>query len=274
MVFDIRLMHDIRLDVVDSAWRAESPEWTNDVLLPFLLIHDELAAGLHALGAAPMLDVPLDDADRWVYYALSRVVDTLTFPHQPPGDEERFGAVPAVGRDAYRQLIGALGGWWPEVHGFHPFLHEIAAVEEAPDPDEPPSVVSWRWPGFFVGRMLVARAGVTVRAGRHQLRSDVAATSPMHWAWARRSRPSHDLSHGWGHNSQWRTDFRRDYLIDGVLHYNVEARWPRTAEREEPVPDDLIRHRCDVLEATEEQWPWDTYLNEPAPDWLAAAQPT
>jgi hypothetical protein len=80
MVFDIRLMHDFRLDVVDSAWRADGPEWTNEVLQPFLLVHDELAAGLHSLGAAPMLDVPPDDADRRVYDALSRVVDTLTFP--------------------------------------------------------------------------------------------------------------------------------------------------------------------------------------------------
>jgi hypothetical protein len=79
---------------------------------------------------------------------------------------------------------------------FHPFLHEIVDVEQADDPDEEPSVVAERWPGSFIGSLVLVRAGVSVRAGAHHLDARVATTSPLLWSWTRRYRPATDLSHG------------------------------------------------------------------------------
>jgi hypothetical protein len=62
-----------------------------------------------------------------------------------------------------------------------------------------------------------------MRGGAHHLDPVHAATSTLHWAWARRHRPVEDLSHGWGSNSQWDTDFRRDYLLPDQLLCNVDA---------------------------------------------------
>ncbi|MET8046200.1 hypothetical protein ABZU75_01245 [Streptosporangium sp. NPDC005286] len=106
--------------------------------------------------------------------------------------------------------------------GFHPFFHEIVEVRQAGDPGEPPSIVEERWPGYMMGSMLLTRAGVVVTAGARHLVARVADRSTLYWTFWRRSRSTNDPSHGWGHNSQWATGFRRDYLIDGRLHYNVD----------------------------------------------------
>jgi len=45
----------------------------------------------------------------------------------------------------------------------------------------------------------------------------------LYFTYLRRSRPTCDLSHGWGSNSQWSTDFRRDYAGGGMLHHNVDG---------------------------------------------------
>ncbi len=96
-------------------------------------------------------------------------------------------------------------------------------MQPSDDPDEAPVLIAEHWPGAIVGSLLLARAGVTVRAGAHHIDGVVAARSGLHWAWWRTNRPTIDLSHGCGHNSEWATDFRRDYVIDGHLHYNVDA---------------------------------------------------
>jgi hypothetical protein len=97
-----------------------------------------------------------------------------------------------------------------------------------------------------------------------------------------------DLSVGWGSNSQWRTCFRRDYQISGVLFYNVDADGPDAVDLAAPVetwPQDnrpggslnpqlsvqqrreLLMHRCFVTgpEPTGDCWPYDDYLRETPP---------
>jgi hypothetical protein len=114
------------------------------------------------------------------------------------------------------------------------------AVEPADDPDEEPSLVAEHWPGALIGSLLLTRSGVTVRAGRHRLDPEVAARSCLYWGWYRRNRIVRDLSHGWGQNSQWRTDFRRDYVTPEALYYNVDAHGDRpvrpTTTRTSPAP--------------------------------------
>lgn len=120
---------------------------------------------------------------------------------------------------------------------------------------------------------MLARAGVTVRAGAHRLDPDVAARSCLYWTWWRRNRVARDLSHGWGHNSQWGTDFRRDYLVADELHYNVDHATPpadNPADRDTDLtPQDqreLVRYRHSLTtDLGDDRWPYYDSLVEPRP---------
>lgn len=124
--------------------------------------------------------------------------------------------------------------WWQalgmtqiaETQPFHPFFHEIVTVEQTEDPSEPIQVAQTLWPGFLLGSMLFSRAGVVVRGGRGHIVKDIAETSPLYWTYTRNNRRATDASDGWGHNSQWVTDFRRDYVTDEAYYYNVDGEKP------------------------------------------------
>lgn len=207
-------------------------------------------------------------------YALSRVLDLLLLNHQPAPhspstaryDDPRF-----AGRDALPVLAAAIGAEPVGARAFHPFFHEVVEVVPADDPDEPPTVLEERWPGYLLGSMVLLRAGVAVRAGSHHLVRGVADRSAIYWTFRRRARPAHDLSLGWGSNSQWTTPFRRDYVVDGVLHYNVDA---AVAGRSDLADDELdaaavrelVRHRCStVVDHGDDLFPYDDHHVEPAP---------
>ena len=164
-------------------------------------------------------------------YALSRVNDLLLFPFEPRPHESLavYGLHPvaAVTADEYLAWWQALGMVRiADTHPFHPFFHEIVHVQQATDPDEPIQVIQAKWPGFLLGRMLFSRAGVNVRGGTQHIVKRTAETSRLYWTYARGNRPTFDLSHGWGHNSQWGTGFRRDYVTDEAFEFNVDADYP------------------------------------------------
>jgi hypothetical protein len=98
----------------------------------------------------------------------------------------------------------------------------------------------------------------------------VAARSCLYWAWWRRNRTAADLSHGWGVNSQWGTDFRRDYIADGQLHYNVDGykHQPSAGDGDlsGAAAQELLRHRCSTRDDLGgDRWPWHLTRTEPAP---------
>jgi hypothetical protein len=175
--------------------------------------------------------------------------------------------VPAL--TAWPAFCDAVGASVIAEDAFHPFFHEIVDVEQADDPDQPPTLIRQHWPGALIGSMLLTRAGVTVHAGSNYLHPEVATSSCLYWAWYRRNRLVRDLSHGLGHNSQWRTDFRRDYRTDTALHYNVDgtgsdrtlADDPDLSDRERA---DLVRYRHSLhRDLGDERWPYDDRLTEP-----------
>jgi hypothetical protein len=99
------------------------------------------------------------------------------------------------------------------------------------------------------------------------LRELVASRSRMYWSWWSRNRVATDLSHGWGGNSQWGTDFRRDYIADGDLHYNVDG--DRTigngngnGDLPAAIAREVIRFRCHLLHDEEELFPFRHRLCE------------
>jgi hypothetical protein len=261
--------------LLDPSKQYAGDGWAEDILRPWLAAHAQAVDGLHHIGQPQSRSVSLDSEVLWGLYAFSRTTEYLTASFQPaaPTDyDEPFAR--HLPRDPYPQWVEALGGWWPSPVSFHPFLHEIVDVQTADEPTEPPSVVHQWWPGFFVESMLMARAGVTVRSGRQWMNSIVARSSTLYWAWTRRHRPVMDLSHGWGGNSQWRTNFRRDYWADGMLHYNVDAmRRPndpyddRGERLTEDVAIELVRHRCSITKDHGDVWVYDSHHTEPAPAW-------
>lgn len=207
-------------------------------------------------------------------YALGRVLDVLLLTYQaPPTDpsDHCFHVVwPAP--DAYPLLCHGLGAQPIGDRPFHPFFHEVVEVEQSRDPDERPTITHEHWPGYLLDSMLLARTGVTVRAGSRWLVAGVADRSALYWTYRRRTRQTNDLSYGWGSNSQWRTCFRRDYLVDGMLHYNVDAglREPPPFDHADEIGRDamreVLRHRCStVVDHGDDLFPYDEHHVEPAP---------
>ncbi|UKY54928.1 hypothetical protein [Streptomyces inhibens] len=198
----------------------------------------------------------------WNLYALSRVSDLLLLAFQPPANEvdspEPWLRLP---EHEYLGLFTALGMTPFEVSTFDPFLHEIVEVEQADDPHAPIEITEVVWPGLMMGQLLFSRAGVRVRAGVEHAQRGVADRSPLYWTFRRRHRPTVDLSQGWGHNSQWRTDFRLDYRtptadrlnvvedreIDGSTDISPDHPANLSPEERLLTPDErreLLRHRC------------------------------
>ncbi|WP_405529705.1 hypothetical protein OG426_47185 [Streptomyces canus] len=192
----------------------------------------------------PWWTAPEVQALLWELHALSRVSDLLLDSgREYPGLFATLGMTPFTGDT------------------FDPFLHEIVEVEQADDPRAPIEITEVAWPGLMLGQLLFNRAGVRVRAGADHARRGVADRSPLYWTFRRRHRPTVDLSHGWGHNSQWRTDFRLDYRTPDGDRLNVAEHDPIDG-RPDLDPDhpanlgpeerlltpgerrELLRHRC------------------------------
>lgn len=102
------------------------------------------------------------------------------------------------------------------------------------------------------------------------LRADHLRRSCLYWAWWRRNRTTADLSHGWGANSPWGTDFRRDYIVGGQLHYNVDGYKNQPSASDGDLSGaaawELLRQRCSTRDDLgKDRWPWHLTLTEPAP---------
>ncbi|RKS79859.1 hypothetical protein BZB76_1338 [Actinomadura pelletieri DSM 43383] len=234
-----------------------------------------------------------DDEQLWrimKMYALSRISDFLIELFCPEGDPPRgFGVTggrrgpEAEGRDVYTRFFSGIGLTpFEHAEAFSPFHHEIFAV--VPDPAATGVVLEEvLWPGFWFGDLLFSRAGVRVRAPRHLVDAVVATSSTLYFTFCRQPRPTKDLSHGWGSNSQWRTSFHRFYSDADGLHLNWDgevdigvdppARLP--GELDEPTPLDerreLLLHRCFVRSALphdeDDRYPFEDRLSLTTAEW-------
>lgn len=239
-----------------------------DLLRPWLRANDGERRWLDAVARRTGRPVPpMRPEELCRLYALSRVVELLQLSFAPPAADPAWSVAP-VTRGEYGEFLAALGLETEERPGFHPFWHEVVAVDELPDENAPPGVAAVYWPACRLGALLVARAGCRVGAGRRHLRREVAERSTLYWAYARNGRPTDDLSRGWGGSSQWRTAFRRDYALGGALYYNVDAGGaPRGGAGEEldaRERAELVRHRCLVTSTRphDDLWPYDFGLVE------------
>lgn len=199
-----------------------------DVLLPWTSHAQEAMGVLSRYGDAASrfwdkeAPDPCNGGDRDYYsclehlYALSRVSDLLLIPFEPIKPNLLVDTIhkkpwlPEAVVSAEERLT-----WWQslgmtpvsETIPFHPFYHEIVQVEQAQDPTEPIQIVETLWTGLLLNQMMFARSGVKVRGGGDHIIKEIAETSRLYWTYWRNNRRAVDRSHGWGHNSQWGTDF-------------------------------------------------------------------
>ncbi|HEY7093646.1 MAG TPA: hypothetical protein VH393_10725 [Ktedonobacterales bacterium] len=258
MVASIPSFRDLYHQIRAYQRRAEHEHVYEEVLLPWQNQALEALSVLQVYGALEAWTWTSDQPDpcnggdssyyscRECLYAFSRISDLLLLPQQhvwdflhPPlphwapesvanhlgwmSDQGFPPPTPSISLEERNAWLRGLGLTEIEHPTFHPFYHEIVEVEQAPDPDEPIQLLQTLWPGFFLGQMLFCRAGVRVRAGERVAHKDLAEHSRLYWAFWRNNRPAVDRSHGWGHNSQWSTDFRRDYVDDEAYYYNVDG---------------------------------------------------
>lgn len=221
---------------------------------------DDLARRLESLVARfddTMAYEPEDDVlteTLWQLYAASRVRDALLLAHQPvPADESVCELDQALGREqpVFRPVpVGQVTEFFAAVGcrpvtepGFDPILHEILTCHAADDPRAPIEVTRQEWPALMIGELVFTRAGVHVRAGSAHAVPGVAGRSTLHWEYWRRHRPTSDGSFWWGHNSQWRTEPRRDYITSRGHVYDFDALFSsfRRRMREHPA-DGTTRH--------------------------------
>lgn len=238
----------------------------DDLVTPWLRAKDAERAWIEQFSHREGSPIPAASReDNWRLYALSRISDLLVLSFAPrrANNTDTWG-VATVSADQYCEFMECLGFSRICHPTFHPFFHEIVEVEQSTDPSVPICVEREFWPGFSLGPLLFSRSGCRVSGGIENVVKPVAEGSTLYWTYARNNRPTHDLSVGWGHNSQWRTEFRRDYVLEGSLHYNVDAQ-PQ-GENSEPDPDltadeklELLRHRSFVTcsKPHDDRWPYD-----------------
>lgn len=160
---------------------------------------------------------PVESEDLWSFYTLSRICNLMLLPFQT--GEHWFDLT----RPEFENFWQTLGIAAREPRDYHPFWCEIVACENVANENAAPRIEEVFWPALTWGDLLICRAGVRVSAGRNWLNADLAPSSKLYFAHRRAYRPVEDLSHGWGSNSQWRTDFRRDYVWGEHLVFNADG---------------------------------------------------
>jgi hypothetical protein len=224
--------------------------------------------------------IPLDRSDdaavfaMWDLYALNRVNDFLLKPFFPGQTGVEAGR--RVTLDEYESFFLRIGMTIVRRDEFSPYWHEIVRVVR-PSPQETPiTLCDEPWPAMTFGRLLFSRAGAVVAGDRDHIEHDIAEHSTLYWTFQRPHRKVADLSHGWGSNSQWRTNIRRDYEIEGRRIYNFDGTFlldgsPLPEDREDSLTHEerveLVRHRSMVLCAkpSDDLFPYDYRYEEVTP---------
>jgi hypothetical protein len=252
---------------------------------------------------SPANPYDVKDEDLWRWYALSRVNDYLlmsfqTRPdfYQAPSRQNKDELTPAngaarerllnrpenrVGPEEYLRFFTSLGFASFAEAPYNPFYHEIVEVIETSGLSEPIVVDHVYWPGMMFGEMLFSRAGVRVRSAPGVLDKEIAENSNLYFTFWRARRKTSDLSRGWGHNSQWRTNFYRNYRDGDGFHYNVDGMYRLDETYSESLPEDdrahledglslderieLLTNRCFVRSRKdgEDYWPYYDKYDEP-----------
>lgn len=210
--------------------------------------------------------------DLWRLFAASMVFETLALGLIPGPMYPDDWTGPCITPDEFRAFAIALGFTVETPVSYSPFNVEVTGLIASADDEEAVHMVRAHWPCLMLGPMLFMRCGAIVRAPATQLRIGIADEAPLYWAYTRKTRPVCNRSQGWGSNSRWRTAFRRDYRVDGVLHFNVDAPYDLATGLMPPAYDmdlqqcrEIVINRSFVItdSPSEEMWPYDFRLSMP-----------
>ncbi len=173
-------------------------------------------------------------------YALSRVLDILTLPFQTSCSAflDDGWQVHRLSLSDYISFVEGLGLEIVKPKQFHPFNCEIFQAEQAEKGQENFQITKTIFPAVYLKNLLIKRAGVFISLDENY-DIDYINSAKIYWAYARNNRPCEDLSHGWGHNSQWGTEHRIDLqLADGYI-YNETGELNLTNVSDEHISDKM-----------------------------------
>ncbi|WP_426388901.1 hypothetical protein [Variovorax sp. R-27] len=169
---------------------------------------------------------PIEIDDSWRLYALSRINQILLMAFQRGTHDIWEG--PALTMPEYLAFMTGLGFRVVDEPAYSPFFHEIVEVVEADGTSPRQDYIDLErvdWPALMLGPMMFSRAGVAVSCVSGALQPEIATSSTLYWAHRRKYRPREDLADGWGSNSQWATQFRRDYILGDKLLFNADGKY-------------------------------------------------
>jgi hypothetical protein len=233
-------------------------EIARDILEPWLEASECQLAWLKSFGDRKGNPIPhATNEELWDLYALGRANEVMLLRFQQGRADGTDWQGPPIELPDYTNFMELIGLTVVTESQFSPFYHEIVEV----DRDFQTSTIDITetvWPCLMLGPMMFSRAGVRIAADPRKIHKEVAESSTLYWAFRKKNRPFNDLSHGWGSNSQWRTEFRRDYRFGSRLYFNVDAKYDISswkARLQDDGDDDglseeehieLITHRCFV----------------------------
>lgn len=196
-----------------------------EILVPWLNTNSDHLAWLQAFKQRQGAPVPAAEPEElWHLYALSRCLQILCLSFQIRDAQAESWQGPHVSQQEFSSFAEQLGFELSNPDYYSPIMHEVIDLQSANNTTQEAQIIAYRWPALMLGPLLLMQAGVDVSAGTEVLKPGIADKSTLHWAYRRNNRDCSDLSHGWGHNSQWRTAIRRDYLFDGVWYLNVDGK--------------------------------------------------
>jgi len=163
-----------------------------------------------------------DQEEIWRLYSFHRFNELLLLNFQEPKISQLNHAL-KINSQEYRSLMSALGLEVLSYPKFLPIFHQIVEVEYNQNPDAEIEIIEEFWPTLKLQNLVVSRASCKIRAGKNKINKKIAENSTLYWSHRRLNRKYNDESLGWGHNSQWRTQFRRDYILDNCIVYNHDA---------------------------------------------------
>lgn len=184
----------------------------------------------------------------WELYALSRILDLLALRlmHGPTNYESSF-MNPDMSISDYVDFVELLGFRAEYPVDYHPFNCEVIETRSG---DIDYEIVSCIFPAIKFNNLLIKRSGVVIRNDSNNFDLNLINSAAIYWAFRRSNRACFDLSHGWGGNSQWRTEFRIDLETEKNYLYNINGKFDLNLKTNETL-NELASQNLEVSEAIE-----------------------
>ncbi len=197
----------------------------------------------------------IDDVDLCKLYSLGRINELLLLSFQKT-DYKDYG-IAKITKSQYIEFFTALNMNAFTIDNYSPFHHEIHEIKESAKIDEI-KIDEHLSPTLMIGNLLFSRGIVNLRTPIDTFEKDLCEKSKIYWSYIRSNRESEDLSHGWGHNSQWRTQFRLDIESDDTYVYNLRGSEDLSNKKwkQEVINLDLLRYRHMVNKGIENEDIW------------------